>query len=93
MTADPYHMRRPDLAEARQALDQLYGHGTGELWQKLLTQAGLTGHETDPSAVQRLADVMLAGDPVLALSGRALVIRIKSYDYLAAAAAVVADAR
>ncbi|GAA2532089.1 hypothetical protein [Winogradskya humida] len=90
---DPYHMRRPDLAEAKAALEKLYGHTAAEIWQRLLTQSGLTGKETDPDAVRRLADTMVASDPVLALSGRALMIRVKSYEYLQAAASAVADAR
>lgn len=92
MSADPYHMSRPDLPEAEAAIRQLYGHEADAVWQKLLTSAGLTGRETDPAAVERLAATMLAADPVLALSGRGLTIRIKSYEYLLAAAQMIAEA-
>ncbi len=91
-TTDPYHMTRPDLAEAEAAIGRLYGHEAGAVWQKLLASAGLTGRETDPAAVERLAETMLAADPVLSLSGRGLMIRIKSYEYLLAAAEMIADA-
>jgi len=92
MTTDPYHMRRPDLAEARAAIEKLYGPGADERWQKLLVKAGLSGRETDPDAVRRIAEAMQATDPVTALSGRSLLIRVNTYEYLLAASEIIADA-
>jgi hypothetical protein len=93
MAADPYHMSRPDLAEAKDAVRRLYGYRADDMWQTLLGKAGLSGHESDPAAVERMAETMIAADPVLALCGRSLVIRYKTYEYLLAAAAVIEEAR
>lgn len=92
MTADPYHMTRPDLAEAKAAVHRLYGYRADDMWQTLLGQAGLTGAESGPAAVERLAETMIATDPVLALCGRSLVIRYRTYEYLRAAAATIDEA-
>lgn len=92
MTTDPYHMRRPDLAEARAALVQLYGPGAEDRWQRLLTRAGLSGRETDPDAIRRVAEAMQATDPVMALSGRSLLIRVNTYEYLLAASEIISEA-
>lgn len=92
MTDDPYHMRRPDLPEARAAIEQLYGYAAADRWQKVLAQAGLTGQETDPGAVRRVAEAMMAADPVMALSGRSLMIRINTYEYLLTASEIVSEA-
>lgn len=93
LTADPYHMPRPDLAEAKAAMHRLYGYRADDMWQTLLGKAGLSGHESDPAAVERMAETMMATDPVMALCGRSLVIRYKTYEYLLAAAAVIEEAR
>ncbi|WP_067501081.1 hypothetical protein [Actinoplanes sp. TFC3] len=93
MTNDAYHMSRPDLAEAKAAVEKLYGHRARDVWPGLLNRAGLSGHETDPAAIERLTEAMLGADPVLALCGRSLVIRLKSYEYLRAAATVIAEAK
>ncbi|MBN2448159.1 MAG: hypothetical protein JXO22_15630 [Phycisphaerae bacterium] len=93
MTNDPYHMRRPDLPEAKAAVERLYGQTSRTVWQGLLAKAVLTGHETAPEAVERLARTMMADDSALALCGRSLLIRLKTHEYLLAAAAAVTKAR
>jgi hypothetical protein len=93
MATDPYQMRRPDMAEAKAAVGRLYGHTSDDVWRSLLTRTGLTGRETDPAAIQRLAQAMLADDSVLSLCGRSLLIRINGYEFLLAAAAVIAEAK
>ena len=93
MSDDPYHMQRPDLAEAEAAVYRLYGHESAGRWQSLLAAARLTGHETEPDAVERVVEVMLAADPVTALCGRGLAIRIRTYEYLLSAASIIQEAR
>ena len=93
MTDDPYHMRCPDLTEARSAIAQLYGEVTAaRRWSKLLADADLSGKEQDPASVRRLAETMMAADPVMALSGRSLMIRVNAYEYLRTASEIVAEA-
>ena len=92
MSADPYHMTRPNLAEAKAAIEQLYGSRAAERWSKLLAEAGLRGNETDPSAVRRMAETMMASDGAMALSGRSLMIHVNTYEYLLTASEIIADA-
>ena len=93
MTAKPYHMPRPGLTEAKAAVHRLYGHRSDDMWRALLAKAGLTGQESDPAAVERMAETMMATDPVLELCGRSLIIRYRTYEYLLAAAAAIEEAR
>lgn len=88
----PYHMKRPSLADAQGVLEQIYGATAGDRWNRLLGQAGLTGHETDPAAVRRLAEAMMASDEVMALSGRSLMIQVNTYEYLLTASEIIAGA-
>jgi hypothetical protein len=90
MADDPYHLRQPDLASARAAVFEVYGPGASARWDELLGAAGLSGRETSIDAVRRLAEVMMASDPVTALSGRSLLIRVNTYEYLLAASDIIA---
>lgn len=87
-----YHLRRPDLAEARAALQRLYTHQTATIWQAMLTRAGLTGKETDDASFDRLLTAMTATDPVMGLCARSLRIRATTYTYLTAAHTLISDA-
>jgi len=81
----PYNLSRPDLAEARQTLAQLYGAAAPTICQRLLTKAGLTGQEVDPAALDRLIAVMLTDDPIISLCARSLAIRVSAFVHLSAA--------
>lgn len=94
-SSDPsgaYRLQRPDLAEARTALRQLYGHRTDELWRTLLVRAGLSGHETDDASLTRLLTAMTDTDPVMALCARSLTIRVNAHAHLTAAHSLIRDA-
>ncbi|WP_344651420.1 hypothetical protein [Cryptosporangium japonicum] len=76
-------MTRPDLADARRAVERIYGPQAPGIWAELLSTARLHGTETDPGAIDRLLDAMRSAAPVTALCGEALAIRLASYDRLA----------
>ena len=83
-----YGLSRPTLADAEAAIVRAHLSSAPVLWASLLERAGLSGREAEPSALDRLLDVMDASaDPVVALSARALRIRTATYDRLAAAVA------
>jgi hypothetical protein len=89
----PYGLRRPDLAEARQALERVYGDQTAGVWQRLLDAARLSGTETDRAALDRLLKAMVDTDPVLALCARSVQIRATAYDHLTEVDTIVRDNR
>ena len=82
--AEGYH---PTLADARIALQRLYGPHLGDVWISLLCRAGLTGAETDQTSFDRLVTCMCAADPVTRLCGRSLQIRSAAHAHLPAPAA------
>ena len=81
----PYELEQPTLAEARAALQRLYGPHTGDIWQNLLARTGLLGTETDPVSFDRLVTAMNSADPITRLCGRSLGIRAAAHRRLAAA--------
>jgi hypothetical protein len=89
---EPYGVRRPDLAEAREALRRLYGADAGTIWADLMSRTGLTGNETDPAALTRLIEAMTAADPILSLCARSLHIRQATHTHLSAAHQLITDA-
>lgn len=88
-TGDPYHLDRPDIAEAREAVHRLYGSDAPQLWSTLLSRAGLTGRETDPGSLDRLLTVMTDTDPVTALCARSLKIRADTHTHLSTVHALI----
>ena len=90
--AAAYRLRKPDLGEARAALQRLYAHQIDTIWPALLARAGLTGAETDDTSLQRLLIAMTQTDPVMALCARSLTIRATAYTHLAAAHTLIRDA-
>jgi hypothetical protein len=88
----PYDLTRPDLAEAREALQRLYRTAADELWSELLRKSGLRGDETDDASLQRLIATMLAAEPVIALCGRSLAIRANTFAGLSAAHQLIRSA-
>ena len=91
-TSEAYQLRRPDLQEARAAVQRLYAHQSDTIWPALLARAGLTGTETDDVSLHRLLAAMTQTDPVMALCARSLIIRANAYTYLAAAHTLIRDA-
>ena len=87
----PAGLLRPDLAEARRALERIYGTQAQTVWADLLAGAELDGGETEPDAIERLVDVMRSAAPVTALCGEALAIRVAAHDRLAQARALMGD--
>ncbi|GAA3293337.1 hypothetical protein Dvina_20210 [Dactylosporangium vinaceum] len=80
-----YGLAEPTLADARAALAAVFGSEDGNAkWQHLLHGAGLTGAETDSAALSRLIAAMRGADPVTALCGQSLAIRLDSYTRLSA---------
>ncbi|GAA2711553.1 hypothetical protein [Actinoplanes palleronii] len=80
-----YDLLPPTLADARDAIHRAHGHTGRSAWAQLLTIAGLTGTETDRSALLRILEAMIHLDPVSQLCAQALHIRLTSYTHLAAA--------
>jgi hypothetical protein len=79
----PYGLARPDLDEAHMALAEIYAEVTDQLWHQLLQKAGLTGREIDPDSLDLVLEEMKNGDPITALCGRSLAIRVASFDAIA----------
>jgi hypothetical protein len=82
-TSGPYGLPRPDLDEAHHALAEIYAEITDRIWHQLLRETRLTGRETDPDALDRVIEAMKAGDPITALCGRSLEIRVAAFDAIA----------
>ena len=82
-------LTRPDLTEARRAVERIYGPEAPGIWTDLLSTARLEGSERDQEAIDRLLDAMRAAAPVTALCGEALAIRVASYDRLVQAHALM----
>ena len=78
-----YGLAQPQLADVRASLTKVFGERVDPIWVRLLSTAGLTGTETDLDSLTRLGQAMLASDqPVVALCGRGLVIRLASFAHL-----------
>ncbi|GAA0237595.1 hypothetical protein [Cryptosporangium japonicum] len=82
-SSGPYGLPRPDLDEAHQALAEIYAEITDRIWTQILHQTGLSGRETDPDALDRVIDAMKSSDPITALCGRSLEIRVAAFDAIA----------
>ena len=83
--AAAYGLAAVVVADARQALGRVLGDRADEEWSLLSDRAGVTGAETDPEAVDRVIRAMQAWpDPVVALCGRSLLIRVSSHRHLSA---------
>jgi hypothetical protein len=85
-----YGLAPPTVKDAHTALQRIYRDTADALWTRLLEQTGLTGTESDRASLDTLLAAMTAtGNPVIALSARALAVRVASYDHLSAAQATV----
>jgi hypothetical protein len=89
----PYGLPRPDLDEAHMALAEIYAEVTDQIWHQLLAEAGLTGRETDPDALDKVLEAMKTADPITQLCGRSLAIRLASFDAIATDRELVGSAR
>lgn len=85
-------LSRPDLAEARRALERIYGPEAPRIWTELLSAARLDGSETDPLAIDKLVRVMRKAAPVIVLCGEALAIRVATHDRFVRAQALIRSA-
>lgn len=84
----PYGLRRPTVADARQAVHRVHGDTAPEIWPGLLAGCRLSGDEEDAGSLTRLIEAMTAADPVTKLCAEALRIRLASHTHLSAAHAI-----
>ncbi|MEU4424931.1 hypothetical protein AB0F81_30290 [Actinoplanes sp. NPDC024001] len=90
MTTTPYGLSRPTMDDAQAAIMRVHAGDGRRIWDQLLQAAGLTGRETDGSALDRLLAMMCKSDATTRLCALALQIRVNSHTHLAAAAAATA---
>jgi hypothetical protein len=83
-TAD-HRLARPTLADARTALERMYGPHLDDVWSSLLARTGLTGAEQDSTSFDRLVNAMCSGEPVTRICGRSLAMRAATHKRLTAA--------
>ncbi|HET6484620.1 MAG TPA: hypothetical protein VFG35_31895 [Actinoplanes sp.] len=88
----PYRLKCPTIADAHAAMTRLYGAQVDGIWAGVLAQASLRGSETGLADVKRLIAAMIAADPVTALCGRSLAIRLSAFEHLSIARTVIQDA-
>jgi hypothetical protein len=86
--AAPYGLRRPTVADARQAVYRVHGDTAPAIWRSLLSGSRLSGDEEDTASLTRLIETMTAADPVTKLCAEALRIRLASHTHLSAAHAI-----
>src|SRR5688500_14364019 len=80
-----YGLRRPTMADAREAMHRVHRHTARSAWERLLQSAGLSGDETSDEALHQLLTAMDGLDPVSRLCAQALRIRLSSHTHLSAA--------
>jgi hypothetical protein len=79
-----YGLQRPDLAEARAAIERVYGAAAATVWADVVRRAGLDGTTRGDDDLERVIDAMRrSDDPVIHLCAQALSIRHASYRHLA----------
>ncbi|MBG0562885.1 hypothetical protein [Actinoplanes aureus] len=86
IASSPYGLSRPTMDDARAAVLRVHAGDGRRIWDQLLHAAGLTGRETDDSALDRLLTQMSTSDATTRLCALALRIRVTSHTHLAAAA-------
>lgn len=79
-----FELYRPGVADALVAVGRTHKAAAPAIWTQLLAAAGLSGHETDDTALNRLLDAMTELDPLSRIAARSLRVRINSYASLAA---------
>ena len=87
MSGEPlafFGLTRPTVADVLVAIGRTHRSDAAIVWAQLLTTAGLAGHETDDTALNRLLDAMIERDPLSRVAARGLRIRMSSYNSLAA---------
>jgi len=83
-----FGLNRPTVVEARQAIERVYGAGAGALWHDLAETASEGSRQ--PVTVEGIVAAMqLSADGVVRLCAQAMHIRLRSYEHLAAASALV----
>ncbi|MDI6105904.1 GAF domain-containing sensor histidine kinase [Actinoplanes sp. NEAU-A12] len=76
---EPAGLRRPSMADARDAVHRSHGDAAAPIWAKLLRTSQLTGHETSDDALPQLLRAMTALDPVSRLCAHAIGIRLAAH--------------
>ena len=92
-TVTLYGLARPTIADALVMVHRAHGPNAATVWQQLLAAAGLAGHETDDTALQKMIEAMARLDPVTQISARSLRIRLTTYQHLAATHLALTAAR
>lgn len=88
-----YGFARPTSADAVAILRSVFGGGSGSIWVDLLGRAAVTSGDERLEALQRIAAAGLAHeDPAVSLCGRAMQIRIGSFQRLGEIQRIVAGA-
>ncbi|WP_433219370.1 hypothetical protein ACQP00_15035 [Dactylosporangium sp. CS-047395] len=76
----PYGLSAPSLADARTALDTVFGERADAIWSRVTGRAG--GEPTLPAVIAAMRE---EPDPVVGLCAQSLDIRLSTYEYLSAA--------
>ncbi|WP_433060650.1 hypothetical protein [Dactylosporangium sp. CS-033363] len=76
----PYGLRAPSLADARTALDNVFGERSEAIWRRVTDRAG--GEPTLPAVIAAMRE---ESDPVVGLCAQSLDIRLSTFEYLSAA--------
>jgi hypothetical protein len=85
-----YGLAMPTCRDVRDSLERIYGPSGAAVWERLVRESGIDGHEQGPEALRRLLVAMEANDdPVVALCGTSMAIRLTSFDHLSAAHAAI----
>lgn len=87
-----YGLRRPDLLEARAAIERVCGDRAGEVWDTAVRRCP-AGPDGEPGLGALIEALTRSGDPVVALCARALAIRLSSFEHLAATHDLVRSTR
>lgn len=83
--AQPYGLQRPTTHDARDALHRVHGADGPAVWNRLLSQPGITAADTSDAGLLRLVEAMAKLDPVSRLCAQALRIRLAAHTHLSAA--------
>lgn len=92
-----YGLPMPTWRDVRDSLERIYGAAGTAVWQRLAHEAGIVEHDHGRESsdqrrksLERMLTAMEAdGDPVVALCGLAVAIRLVSYDHLSAVQAAI----
>ncbi|MDR6324503.1 hypothetical protein [Actinoplanes couchii] len=75
-------LARPTVADALVMVHRTHGSKAAAVWQRLLADTGLAGHETDDDSLRLLLTAMADHDPVSKIRARALLARLSSFNHI-----------